>query len=106
MSENEILALLYGSWEGIFQQGWARDGFSYPVVGPEGFEALTTFSDGFEIESIHQTRWWWALIYPRYPQPDPPHDEFPAGSLINPWASSILSRQVFTFAAIHPPPLI
>lgn len=37
MDENEILALLYGSWEGIFQQGWARDGFSYPVVAPEGF---------------------------------------------------------------------
>ncbi len=44
MDENEILALLYGSWEGIFQQGWARDGFSYPVVDPEGFEPVSTFT--------------------------------------------------------------
>ncbi|MDE0858839.1 MAG: hypothetical protein OSA93_01670, partial [Akkermansiaceae bacterium] len=28
--------------------------------------------------------------------PDPPHDEFPGASLINPWVSSILSRQVIT----------
>jgi hypothetical protein len=44
MDENEILALLYGSWEGIFQQDWARDGFSYPVVDPEGFEPVSTFT--------------------------------------------------------------
>jgi len=44
MDENEILALLYGFWEGIFQQGWARDRFSYPVVDPEGFAPVSTFT--------------------------------------------------------------